>query len=204
MKAAWRGIQVKNVPIKVLYDPEERVSHFRPFKDFTRISILNTWLVLVALLYIKPRDFFRKFKKKGFKKFFTEDLLKSQDSPIKKAKSITLGVFIGLSPFWGFHTALVIFLAIALKLNKAISFAFSNVSLPPFIPFVVLFGIKTGSIILGEEIHFSLEDFNGDITLIKSLKTYIVGSLVFAVLASIVSGLIGYAILTFLQKKKNK
>src|SRR5690606_35977763 len=45
VKAAWAGIPVKNVPIQVLYDESERVSHFRPFKDFTRISLLNTWLV---------------------------------------------------------------------------------------------------------------------------------------------------------------
>src|SRR3546814_184131 len=49
VKAAWRGIPVRNIPIRVLYDPAERVSHFRPFRDFTRISILNTWLVLVKI-----------------------------------------------------------------------------------------------------------------------------------------------------------
>ena len=59
VRTAWKGIPVKNVPVKVLYDPLERVSHFRPFQDFTRISILNTVLVTVTLLYIKPRDFFR-------------------------------------------------------------------------------------------------------------------------------------------------
>src|SRR5690606_18578479 len=75
VKAAWAGIPVKNVPIQVLYDESERVSHFRPFKDFTRISLLNTWLVLLTLLYIKPRDYFRSFKEKGFRRFFLEDLL---------------------------------------------------------------------------------------------------------------------------------
>lgn len=62
VRAAWNGVPVKNVPVKVLYDPSERVSHFRPFQDFTRISILNTVLVSIALAYIKPRDFFRKIK----------------------------------------------------------------------------------------------------------------------------------------------
>lgn len=64
VRAAWKGTLVKNIPVKILYDPEERVTHFRPFKDFTRISILNTILVVITLLYIKPRDFFRNFKKK--------------------------------------------------------------------------------------------------------------------------------------------
>ena len=64
VRASWKGIKVKNVPIQVLYDESERVSHFRPFKDFTRISVLNTVLVLISLIYIKPRDFFRSLKKK--------------------------------------------------------------------------------------------------------------------------------------------
>ena len=33
VRAAWRGINVENVPIKVYYPPkDERVSHFRPLK----------------------------------------------------------------------------------------------------------------------------------------------------------------------------
>lgn len=45
VRAAWRGVAVKNIPIRVYYPPqEERVSHFKPAKDFTRISVLNTCL----------------------------------------------------------------------------------------------------------------------------------------------------------------
>src|SRR5690606_40377372 len=69
VRSAWKDIVVKNVPIKILYDPTERVSHFRPFKDFTRISILNTFLVLISLLYIFPRNAFRSFKKKRLRIF---------------------------------------------------------------------------------------------------------------------------------------
>jgi len=202
VKAAWRGITVKNVPIKVLYDESERVSHFRPFIDFARISVLNTWFVMVTFLFIKPRNLFRKFQEKGIKRFFAEDLLGSNDSPEKKAKSIALGVFIGLSPLWGLQTLLVLFLAVFFKLNKGIAFAFSNVSLPPFIPFIVLISLQTGALLLGEEKSFSLEDFNGDFELLKSLKTYIVGSFVFAFGASILSGGLGYITLKLFQKKK--
>ncbi len=55
VKAAWREIPVKNVPIQVLYDPDERVSHFRPFTDFFRISLLNTYLVFIAFIFILPK-----------------------------------------------------------------------------------------------------------------------------------------------------
>ncbi len=54
--SAWRGTPLINVPIRVYYPPrEERVSHFRPALDFTRISLLNTVLCLLALCYGWPR-----------------------------------------------------------------------------------------------------------------------------------------------------
>ena len=50
--AAWHNVQLIPVPIRVYYPPkEERVSHFRPGLDFTRISILNCFLCLGALLF---------------------------------------------------------------------------------------------------------------------------------------------------------
>ena len=45
-----------SVPVKVYYPPaDERVSHFRPVYDFVRISILNTVLCVLALVYGYPR-----------------------------------------------------------------------------------------------------------------------------------------------------
>lgn len=64
VKAAWKGIPVRNIPVRVKYDPEERVSHFRPVRDFARISVLNTWLVLNNLLYRRPLQWWRSLKKK--------------------------------------------------------------------------------------------------------------------------------------------
>ena len=57
--SAWKGLKLVPVPVQVEY-PEDRVTHFRPGKDFTRISILNTLLLFVALFYGYPRTLFRK------------------------------------------------------------------------------------------------------------------------------------------------
>lgn len=57
--SAWKGLELKPVPVQVAY-PEDRVSHFRPFADFARISLLNTILLLAAILYGYPRILFRK------------------------------------------------------------------------------------------------------------------------------------------------
>lgn len=52
----WANVQIIPVPIHVYYPPrEERVSYFRPARDFTRISILNTILCVLAVCYGLPR-----------------------------------------------------------------------------------------------------------------------------------------------------
>ena len=57
---AWRGVPVVSTPIRVYYPPEgERVSHFRPFWDFFRISILNSILTIAAVLFFRPLLYFR-------------------------------------------------------------------------------------------------------------------------------------------------
>lgn len=201
VRTAWNNVPVKNIPIKILYDPDERVSHFRPFRDFSRISVLNTVLVIIALLYIKPRDFIRKLLKKKFKDFVREDILASSDSNSKKAFSIALGVFIGISPFWGFQTILVISLALLLRLNKVLAFTFSNISFPPFIPFIIFGSLKIGSLFVGSTKPLR---FDNSITLdvVKSnLSQYIVGSFVLAALSAIAFGLGSYLLLSLSKKK---
>ncbi len=202
VKAAWNGVKVKNIPIKVLYDETERVSHFRPLIDFARISVLNTWLVLVALFYIKPRDFIRAFKKKGLKRFFFENVLQSNDSNLKKALSIALGIFIGIAPFWGFQTIIVLFLAVLLKLNKAIAFAFSNISLPPLIPFIIYGSLKLGQLIVGGE-GILLQQIEEDFDLATHVLQYVVGSFILATTAALLFGGAGYLILRFNKQNKN-
>jgi len=203
VRSAWNGVRVKNIPIEILYDPNERVSHFRPFKDFTRISILNTVLVVIALFYIKPRDLFRKLKKKGFKKFLLENILESDDSNAKKALSIALGVFIGISPFWGFQTVIVLFLAVLFKLNKAISFAFSNISFPPLIPFVIYGSLKLGALFISGNMPLVLDRSITFDDVKNNIAQYLIGSFILASLSAVIFGLTGYLLLSLFSTSKN-
>jgi len=62
--AAWRGVSVVSVPVRVWYPPEgERVSHFRPFRDFFRITVLNSVLTIFALFTFIPARLIRKISK---------------------------------------------------------------------------------------------------------------------------------------------
>jgi len=59
--SAWRGVELIPVKINVFYPKgEERVTHFRPFWDFFRISLLNTVLCIGAILYGLPSRFIHK------------------------------------------------------------------------------------------------------------------------------------------------
>lgn len=53
--ASWHGVRLISIPIQVYYPPQsERISHFKPALDFTRISILNTILCAAAIVYGLP------------------------------------------------------------------------------------------------------------------------------------------------------
>lgn len=204
VKATWRKVEVKNVPIKVLYDEKNRVSHFRPFWDIVRITLLYMWFVLVSFFYIHPRNKYRDFKKKGFKKFWKEDILKSNESPAKKATAIAIGIFVGLSPFWGIHTFLVFVLAVLLKVNKITAFLFSNISIPPFIPLIVYVSLQIGSVLMGEGWDWSLklEGISSVTDVFIGVGQYIIGSLVLAITASILVWIVFYFLFSALHKKQ--
>lgn len=56
---AWANVRIIPVPVRVYYPPkEQRVSHFRPACDFARISLLNTLLCCLAVVYGLPRRYF--------------------------------------------------------------------------------------------------------------------------------------------------
>ncbi|MEO6231056.1 MAG: DUF2062 domain-containing protein [Ferruginibacter sp.] len=204
VRAAWKGIDVISVPVSVYYPPkDERVSHFRPFKDFTRISILNTVLVLITFLYIKPRDFFRTlFEKKKLKQFFHDHLLNSHHSDGIKAFSIAFGIFMGIIPIWGFQLVVAIFLAILFRLNKILVIIAANISIPPMIPLIIFCSYKMGAYWMGAnagEIRF-----NSSISLAsiqQNLQQYIYGSITLAFLAATVAGLITLVVLKIFKRK---
>ena len=58
--SAWANTPILSVPVKIYYPPKnERISFFHPSKDFLRISLLNTILCIVALIYGLPRRYWR-------------------------------------------------------------------------------------------------------------------------------------------------
>lgn len=189
VRMAWRDVKVMNVPINVIY-PEDRVSHFRPLHDFARISVLNTVLVICALLYFYPKCFAR---------WVDKTLIHSTESASRLACSVGLGAMIGTMPIWGFQTVVALATAHLLKLNKIIVVAFSNVSLPPLIPFILYYSMKIGGLILGKNDAIDMSALT-----LESVKDtfvqYAVGAVPFAIGTGLVLGVVSFLIIRLFRK----
>jgi len=204
VRAAWKGVKVLSVPVTVYYAArEERVSHFRPFKDFFRISVLNTILVLIAFFYIKPRNLLRSiFVKRNFRQTLHAHLFDRGQPDHTKAISVAFGVFMGIIPIWGFQLVAAIFLAILFKLNKGLVIIAANISIPPMIPLIVFGSYKAGAFWMGQ--HAMQFNFSRSISLDsikKNLQQYIYGSITLAILAGIFFGLLTFALLKLFNKR---
>lgn len=199
VRLTWKRVSVFAVPVSVVYPPqEERVTHFRPFHDFSRISVLNTVLVLWALLYIYPRNGVYYLAHNKWTKIVKDQLYLHNDNPAKVAYALGFGVFMGIVPIWGFQMLVAIFLSHLLKLNKILVLVASNISLPPMIPFIIYFSYKTGGWLLGGEQNLAsntvetlkAQVLSGDFyktihELGYSILQYVVGSFAFAIAAGI-------------------
>lgn len=202
VRSAWKGINIVSVPVHVYYPVrEERVSHFRPFSDFARISMLYAVFVFYALLYVKPFAFIKNLKKEKIRRFIQKHILLSEDSNLNISLAIALGIFMAIVPIWGFQLVVAIALAHLFRLSKFIVIIAANISIPPMIPLLLYLSYVSGGIVLGtgNRIRFStelsLKAFGND------LFQYIVGSLVFAIVLSVFAGIVSFVLLKLIRKK---
>lgn len=204
VRSAWMGIPVHSIPIRVYYpDPTERITHFRPFRDFFRISILNTVLVLIALFYIKPRDmFYHPIRKKGLKKGLKEILFNPDESSVLRAASVGFGVFMGILPIWGFQLLVGIPLAILMRLNKTLFILAANISIFP--PVIWAASLATGKLIFRNPVwHLQFRTLKWE-DVVQTGKEFFVGGTVLAIVAGMVSFLCIYMLLFMRTRYKQQ
>jgi glycosyltransferase involved in cell wall biosynthesis len=198
--AAWKGVNIRNIPVRVYYPPaKERVSHFRPMRDFVRIGILNTLLVLMTLVWRLPVKFLKRFTWKNIRTFVGREIFHSQDSNIKISLSVMLGAFMGIVPIWGYQMLVALFLAHLLKLNKAVTLVAANISLPPVVPFILYGSYVAGCFVTGTAVSVAFGDMSFEI-LKSALFNYVVGSLVLAVVCGTATGTVSYVLLQLFRK----
>jgi glycosyltransferase involved in cell wall biosynthesis len=204
VRAAWNGIPVLPVPVSVYYAPPgERVSHFRPFVDFTRISILNTLLVFISILYIRPRDLLRRlFLKQKWREVFIDELFNPAQTNLRKSVSVAFGIFMGIIPIWGFQLIAAIFLAVLFRLNKGLVIVFANISIPPMIPLIIYTSYEFGAFWMPATAHrISLTKTLSLSAIRYNFKQYLAGSISLAIVAAIIAGLISFVLLRIFSNK---
>ncbi len=204
VRCAWKGIPIIPVPIQVYYPkPEDRVTHFRPFKDFFRISVLNTVLVFVTFLYIKPRDFLIKpFRQRGFIQGLKYLLLNPNETPFIRAASVGFGIFMGIVPIWGFQLLIGIPLAILFKLNKALFILAANISIFP--PIIWAASLACGKLIFrNPNWKINFKNLKWD-EVIQTGKEFFVGGTVLAIVSSLLFFGITYLILNSRKGRQNQ
>ena len=203
VRAAWKGMNIISAPVKVYYPSrEQRISHFRPFRDFFRISILNTVFTFIALVYVIPFRFLKNIRKENIREFINKNIFLSQESNLHIALAISLGVFMGIIPVWGFQLILAITLAHLFGLSKLITAVAANISIPPMIPLLVYLSYITGGYILGNGQTVKLSSDLSVKSFEKNLLQYVIGSIVFAVIISALAGIISFFVLKVFRKKR--
>lgn len=142
-RALWAGLQVVNVPIRVWYAPAgQRLSHFRPFLDNLRISLVHTRLVGRRLVPWPRRRLVRRDRDLAClfanPRAFIVRLLCENASPGGLALAAAVGVFLGALPLIGCHMIVILYVATRLNLNKVMALAIQNLCMPPFVPLVCI------------------------------------------------------------------
>jgi glycosyltransferase involved in cell wall biosynthesis len=196
VRAAWKGIPVKSVPVEVYYaQGNERISHFRPFKDFARISVLNTVLVFLAFLIYRPLIYFRSF---SFKRFFG-----SGESTLKLASAVGFGGFMGIVPIWGYQMIVAAFLAHFMRLNKALVLIASNISFVPMVPIIIYLSFVIGSNFVQEPVTLAF-DHSLDLNEIKTgFFQYFIGSMLLATSVGLAMFTVSFAVIKIKRRALN-
>lgn len=172
IRLIWKKVEVKEIEIDVYYPPpEERVSHFDKFWDNVKISILNTVLVIFSLLRINI-------------------------SRSKIIASVSLGVFIGVIPIYGFQIYLAALLAFLFRLNFPLMFVAGQISLPPLIPIWTFASLQIGSKLSNTTLSISFD--NVMLSAQKLIPIWILGSVILGLTLAVIA-----AIMTFFLAKNS-
>jgi uncharacterized protein (DUF2062 family) len=210
VKASWSGVEIGSVPIQVRYfEGDERVSHMRPVLDFLRIAKLNTRLCTIRCCFPGPylalrslRRFHELKFRERFKQSVFELFVREPGSPQRIAGSVGLGLFLGLTPIWGFQIATTLVLAHLLNASKTLAVLASNISFPLMMPPILYGSLVLGRLALGDD--SSLGDYYTFALSSADFWPWILGSFILATLVASVGSLLTFLLVASYQRLKNR
>ena len=207
VRAFWGGVKLRELPIHVTFQTKDKyVSHFRPFMDNFRFSMLHTWLVTRRLL---PWPVKRLVPKPATPPFpnpflhpiqFLRYLLKENASPQLLATSAAVSTFLAVLPLLSCHMLVILYVCICLRLNKVMALAIQNLYMPPFTPFLCIelgYFMRKGCLLREASMQTIVRELH------LRLLDWLLGSLVIAPLFAAIAGATTYLIACRLQRNLN-
>jgi len=204
VRGSWAGLPILSTPIRVYYPPgEERVSHFRKFRDNLRLSLLHTWLVTRSLIPWPHRRLVPKAKDPNPSPLlhpihFLRRLSQEHTGPGELATAVWVGIFVGSLPIIPFGIAAILYICHRLRLNKLAGAGASNLCVFPFVPFLC---VEMGHLLLHGRwwTDFSRQGLVSEVH--HRLWEWLLGSLVVGpVLGGIGAGIV-YGLIKTLRRK---
>ncbi len=190
VKAAWAGVEIKEVDISVHYPPsQERVSHFHLLKDNLALSLLNTRLTMRAILPLPQKQFIP--SKDGLENISIFHPLKSlrilgrNTSPALLAVSAGMGVLIGTLPLVGFWTLIVLITANYFGLSKIAALSSNQLCNHPLVPALCIelgYFFRHGRFLT--EFSLNTLGYQG----LQRILEWLIGSLVLAPVFGVITG----------------
>ncbi|HQP91218.1 MAG TPA: DUF2062 domain-containing protein [Candidatus Omnitrophota bacterium] len=127
-------------------------------------------------------------------------LVRLNSNPRGIAFGVSIGVFIGITPLYGFHTLMVILAALLVpRTNKIAILVGTNISIPPTLPFITWGGYEIGRLILPKEYPPLNWHFFSKITLQNIAELYLplfVGSIILGLILSVIFFIISLEVVT--------
>lgn len=139
------------------------------------------------------KKYYRFTRLKIRKENLKELLFNPNESPLKKALAVAMGVFIGVIPIWGMQIASALISAQYFKLNKPLAVLGSYINLTPLFPFIIFFSLKIGFLITGNtETLPALSEISFE-TAKHYFWMFLIGSFPIALFLSFLFGTITYS-----------
>jgi uncharacterized protein (DUF2062 family) len=216
-RLSWGGLKVRSVPVKCIYfEKAVRVSHFRPIRDTLRGVRVNVFLVARRLLPLPFRRLvesdalegpvsFGSWWKWSTWKGAVKDALHAGSSNAELAMAFSLGIFVGLTPFYLLQTILAIYLARRLHLNVIAAVIGSQISIPPLMPVWVWLSYGVGNLLwrgewmlqdVSEQATWTLSAFAGKI------GPFLLGNFTVAITVAIIGLLLARGLLYCLRGQR--
>jgi len=177
IRLLWRKVEVVEIPVSTPGPlPAKRATRFQNFRDRLTLSFLNLWLIFLSLL-------------------------KEHLSPKEVSLALGLGVLVGCTPFFGFHTFIILLLSPLLRLNVLLLWIGTQISIPPLAPLLAFASIHIGLYVMGENPVFPSNPWSFQSGM-EFFSYWILGSMILGTILSVVTmGLSYFVSIRFLNRK---